>query len=210
MSTVFCVYTTTSTIPSFNEVLTLSNKYLVEILKKHRIYDDYLIDVCIIDEQTDEVVPLDKSSPAVWSIDNQYAWFTVNEQPGGCDAYVNNFSDYSNFEQWYIDFIDDTQVKVCKSKLKECFESGLYWEFRRSAGQPAIINLSYGLIAAAFTELTNGLIYSDDGAWDYAIFPTSANHFLQNFFNLQYSNPEYANWAEKCIDIIRNGGKKEE
>jgi len=64
--------------------------------------------------------------------------------------------------------------------------------------------LSYGLIAAAFTELTNGLIFSDDGAWDYAIVPTSANLFLQSYFNPQYPAPEYASWARECIAILKN------
>jgi len=88
--------------------------------------------------------------------------------------------------------------------MEKCFESGFYWAFRRSIGQPAIINLSYGLIAAAFTELTNGLIFSDDGAWDYAIFPTSADRFLQSYFNPLYSAPKYASWARECIAILKN------
>ena len=82
---------------------------------------------------------------------------------------------------------------------------GFYWAFRRSAGQPAVINLSYGLIAAAFAELSNGFVFSDDGAWDYASFPTNANRFLENYFDPQYPVPEYANWAKECIGIIKDG-----
>jgi len=204
MSTVFEVFTTTKDAPSFNDVLSMSNEYLSAELRRHNIDDSYVIDVSIINEKTHKLIPFDKSSPAIWVIDDEYAWFTVNEQPGGCDAYVYDFSDYLNFEQWYEDFIDDSQAKVSKAYMQKCFESGFYWAFRCSAGQPAIINLAYGLVAAALTELTNGLIFSDDGAWDYAIFPTSADCFLQSYFNPQYSNPEYANWAGECISNINN------
>jgi hypothetical protein len=204
MSTVFEVYTTMKDAPSFNDVLTLSNEYLNAVLRRHNIDDSYVIDVSLIKEKTHKVIPFDKSSPALWAIDDEYAWFTVNEQPGGCDAYVYDFSDYFNFEQWYEDFIDDSQAKVSKAYMQKCFDSGFYWAFRCSAGQPAIISLAYGVVAAAFTELTNGLIFSDDGAWDSAIFPTSADCFLQSYFNPQYSNPEYANWAGECISNINN------
>jgi len=204
MSTVFEVFTTTKDAPSFNDVLSMSNEYLSAELRRHNIDDSYVIDVCIINEKTHKVIPFDKSSPAIWAIDDEYAWFTVNEQPGGCDAYVYDFSDYLNFEQWYEDFIDDSQAEVRKTYMQKCFESGFYWAFRCSAGQPAIISLAYGLIAAAFTELTKGSIFSDDGAWDYTIFPTSAERFLQSYFDPQYSNPEYARWAEECITIIKN------
>ena len=208
MSTVFEVYTTMKDAPSFNAVLALSNAYLRTELIKHDIDDNYEIDVSIRKEQTHEVVPFDKSSPATWAIDDEYAWFTVNEQPGGCDAYVYHFGDYLHFEQWYDDFIDATQAKVSKAHMEKCFESGFYWAFRRSIGQPAIINLSYGLIAAAFTELTNGLIFSDDSAWDYAIFPTSADIFLQSNFDPHYPVSNYANWAKECIAILINSERQ--
>ena len=206
MSTTFEVYTTTKDIPSFDDVLNHSNKFLLNTLSKHNIDDRYVIDVKIIKEETHEVVPFDKSSPATWAIDGEYAWFTINEHSGGCDAYVYDFGEYLHFEHWYDCFIDGKQAKVSKEKMRDCFESGFYWSFRRSSGQPAIINLSYGLIAAAFTELTNGLIYSDDCAWDYAVFPTSADRFLQSYFDPKYAEPKYANWAEQCINIIKMAG----
>jgi len=204
MSTTFDVYASTSDIPSFNDVLTLSNIYLNKELIRHSINDSYEIDVSIRKEQTHEVVLLDKSTPATWAIDDEYAWFTVNEKSGGCDAYVCDFSDYLHFEHWYDEFIDDNQATVSKAQMRKCFESGFYWTFRRSAGQPAIINLSYGLVAAAFAELTNGFLFSYDGAWDYTIFPASANRFLQSYFDPQYPAPEFANWARECIAILKN------
>jgi hypothetical protein len=110
MSTTFDVYTTTKDIPSFNDVLALSNNYLSKELRKHNINDDYVIDVSIIKEQTHEIIPFDKLNPATWAIDDEYAWFFVNEQPGGCDSYIYDFVDYLSFEQWYDDFIDNQQV----------------------------------------------------------------------------------------------------
>ena len=208
MSTTFEAYPSSKDIPSFNDVLTLSNKYLIDKLKMHNIGDDYIIDVKIMKEQTHEVVQLEKSSPAVWMTDDEYAWFTVNELPGGCDAYVYSFSDALEIERWNDEFKDNERARGIETKMRKCFETGFYWVFRRSAGQPAIINLSFGLIAAAFAELTNGFVFSDDGAWDYALFPTNANLFLQRYFDPKYPVPQYANWARKCIDIIKDSRLK--
>ena len=95
------------------------------------------------------------------------------------------------------------RAAIVQPQMMKCFETGFYWTFRRSAGQPAIVNLAYGLIAAAFAELVKGFIFSDDGAWDYGIFPTTADYFLQNYFNLQYLKAEDADWAKECINILK-------
>lgn len=42
MSTTFEVYTPTINIPTFKEVLLLSNQYLIEFLAKHDIYEEYI------------------------------------------------------------------------------------------------------------------------------------------------------------------------
>jgi len=97
MSTTFEVYSPTSVIPSFNDILLLSNRNLKEKLAKHDIYNDYVIDVCIRKRVTDDFhdyIDFDKSDMAIWSTsDEYYAWFTVSNTPGGCYAYIHKLSD---------------------------------------------------------------------------------------------------------------------
>lgn len=79
------------------------------------------------------------------------------------------------------------KAKKLHDIIRTSMEIGYYWSFRRSAGQPGIINLSYGLIAASLAKITDGFIYTDDGAWDYNCFPASADDFLSWYFK-----PEFA------------------
>jgi hypothetical protein len=94
MSTTFEVYTPIKTIPSFDDVIALSNDLLFNKLKLHRIDSEYIIDVSGRKSKTHDYVMFDKTRPAIWSPDDEYAWFTVNGALGGCDAYVYRVSDY--------------------------------------------------------------------------------------------------------------------
>ena len=207
MSTSFEVYAAPANIPSFDDILSLSNRYLKEKLAKHGIYDEYIIDVSIrkiTAGDFHDFVSFDKKAPALWPMDDgYYAWFTVGNTPGGCDAYIYKVGDFYNMEFWEEELKLNERAKAVAPEMRKCLENGFYWSFRRSMGQYAIVNLSYGLVAAAFAELMNGFIFSDDSAWDYNIFPADAATFLQHYFDPEYSDPRYASWAKQCIDAIK-------
>jgi hypothetical protein len=70
-------------------------------------------------------------------------------------------------------------------------------------GQPGIINIAYGYIAASLAELTDGIIYSDDSAWDYSRFPCKANEFYEFYFRPEKAiGPEYKEWSINCIRSV--------
>jgi hypothetical protein len=51
--------------------------------------------------------------------------------------------------------------------------------------------------------LTNGYIFSDDSAWDYARFPATAHEFYDWYFIPQKAiDPAFGEWAEKCLTAI--------
>jgi len=202
MSTTFDVYTSTMNIPTFDEILLLSNQYLLEFLVRHGVHSKYTIGVVVRKNKTNDLVEVELAKQATWASD-EYAWFVIDGQPGGCDAYVNEI-DELRCECWEGEFKLNERAKKIEKQMRECIDVGFFWSFRRSMGQPAIINLLYGLIAAAFGELTKGFVFSDDGAWDYDMFPITADGFLKNYFNSNYSKPDYADWAKRCIDTIKN------
>jgi len=41
-------------------------------------------------------------------------------------------------------------------------------------------------LAATLAKLTKGVVYSDDGAWDYKKFPADPDDFMQWYFRLEY------------------------
>jgi len=206
VSTTFEVYITPkSIIPSYESVLSLSNHYLAETLRCHNIVQSFSIDVEVRKVKTNETANFDKLNSVRWLTD-EYAWFYVSGHAGGCDAYCNGVEE-SDYDRWNHEFETSEISRKIEPYMRECLTSGFYWSFRRSAGQPPIIDLSYGLVAAAFAELTNGFIFSDDGAWDYAMLPATSRQFLQNYFNPSYPVLEQAEWARRCIEIIKNSDK---
>jgi hypothetical protein len=82
---------------------------------------------------------------------------------------------------------------------------GHYWEFRRSAGQPGIVSVGYGFLAAALQSMTHGFIASFDGAWDEQRFPATADDFLSWYFRPEKAiDPEIKVWAERTLGWLRN------
>jgi hypothetical protein len=67
-----------------------------------------------------------------------------------------------------------------------------------------MINLGYGYLAGALAELTDGFIYSMDGAWDYDRFPCRADEFYAVYFRPDKAlEPNKKEWAERCIEFMR-------
>jgi len=145
--------------------------------------------------------PTNLDAPASWA-DDLYAWFYVLAAPGGTDAYF-----------WEIDedaremVVDECNVLELsedrRAFILACLENDHYWHFRRSAGQPAIINLAYGLIAASVAEITGGFIYSVDGGWDYERFPATAEEFYQWYFRPELAiSPDKRSDSERWLKAI--------
>ena len=204
MSTTFNVFPNLPVIPTFRQIVDISTARLHQYLISYGIDPKYNIAVMLRSKEPDVEQPTDLDSPALWA-DDLYAWFYVPSVPGGTDAYF-----------WEID--EDAREMVMEEsgpveRMEEkrgfilaCLENDHYWHFRRSAGQPAIINAAYGIIAASVAEITNGFIYSADGGWDYERFPAIAEEFYQWYFRPELVlSPEKKEWTERCLRAL--GGK---
>jgi len=139
---------------------------------------------------------------------NEYAWFYIAGIPGGTDAYQRIIEDKEidiDNPWWRFDEMESNNKTIdeIRNKLEKAKKINRYWYFRRSAGQRGTIALSYGLISAAVAELTSGILWSDDGAWDYERFPAESREFLLWYFRpdkaLKDGNGE---WAKRCIEGI--------
>ncbi|WP_337103323.1 hypothetical protein [Paenibacillus sp. YIM B09110] len=194
MSTTFEVYPTKTYIPQITELLNLANKKLFSFLESFELNISPVIKARIGE------IFINGSSESVLNTkwETEFAWFFVepNEHGGGTDAYYNTVNEL-NFEIWreYED-VGERYVEVLKS-----LAVGHYWAFRRSAGQPAIINLAYGILAAALAELTEGYIFSDDGAWSGP--PIRAAEFESRYFKPELSkNYGDASWYARCLESL--------
>ena len=201
MSTTFEVYPKINYKPSFTELINLSERKVEEFLSEFNINIKPKICVCIYSAGSNVGREVNLNDPIVWNKD-ECAWFCIQSIVGGTDAYFCKFNEL-NKEYWNDEFIDNNKVIEKEEFIKECLKNEYYWYFRRSAGQPAIINLTYGLIASALAELTEGFIISNDSGWDYSRFPAISTEFDKFYFKPDKAlKPEYKEWSEQCIEAI--------
>jgi hypothetical protein len=193
ISTTFEVYPTTTNTPSLVELLKAANQKLLQFLRPLELQVVPIIYVRL----GERVISQNDSNAEDVKWDEKYAWFYVEpSEGGGTDAYYRHV-DKSILDIW-DDYGDDGDLYL---EVKKSLSIGYYWSFRRSAGQPAIINLAYGFIASALAELTAGFLFSDDGAWQGG--PIRSSEFDSQYFVPRNAKSfGDASWYELCLDVI--------
>lgn len=201
MSTTFDIFPTITDIPTFEQLLDMSNQKLKEYLYSMNINEQVKISVQLHKKDESKIYDSILKEKTIWD-DDLYAWFYIKGIPGGTDAYFDN-NDELQKAIWDKEILTNKKVQFSKSKIEKSLEVGYRWNFRRSAGQPGIIVLSYGLLVASLSKLTDGLVYTDDGAWDYSLFPTTADDFWKWYFKPELcTNQDDKVWAEECITSV--------
>lgn len=207
MSTTFQIIPTETTFITFGQVITASERNINAFLHSIGIDASIQLQINLHDNQEKYVQEIPSSALFTWA-ENEYAWFTVNGIAGGTDAYCSPLNDplmASENPWWWLDEIklSNRSIPDLDEKLEKAKAFNRVWSFRRSAGQPGIIALGYGLMAAAVAELTQGIIWSEDNAWDYDRFPAEYADFLTWYFRPEKAlSPEHAHWARGCLARI--------
>lgn len=200
MSTTFDVYPRTNQLPSFAAVIDRSTVELYRFLESVGVRARPSIRLRIHRCDDDSPVPFSLDAPARWGKDT-YAWFTVGEVPGGTDAYFDD--DRAGIVKCWDEGLEEPQAKRLESLIRECLASGHRWWFRRSAGQPAVINVAYGLMAASLAALTGGFVTSEDGAWDWQRLPALPDEFLTWYFRPENAIEEnFRKWSQQCLGFL--------
>ncbi len=92
-----------------------------------------------------------------------------------------------------------------EKKIWDNLKTGYSWRVKRTMGQPAVVNLYYGYLAIAIAVLTEGILYSDDGAWDYECFPIEGKVFEKEYLNLdKLNNITLKHSIESCLFSLKN------
>jgi hypothetical protein len=207
MSTTFHVYPRTRELPTFAALIERSSKELHSFLDSVGINERPPIHLRLQRREGDSHVPFSLDEPAQWSKD-LYGWFMVGNVPGGADAYFDN--DANQIKELWDGEFDDPKCKRLESLIRECVAVGHRWWFRRSAGQPAIINLAYGLIAGSLAAITDGFVYSSDSAWDWERMPARPQELLSWYFRPEQSKEEqFREWSRRCLDVLGSELRRE-
>ena len=201
MSTNFYVYPGKKYIPSFAELLDISNERINAFLTNLEGVRSVIVDVEVHNSTDHSQIKFNMNDKLIWN-DDSYAWFFIRGVGGGTDSYYYKTTELDK-ETWKEEIDTNIKAQQLRETINRSMSIGYHWSFRRSAGQPSIINLAYGLIAASLAEIIDGFVYSDDGAWDYNCFPALAHDFFEWYFK-----PEFAKksddkvWAQDCIKSI--------
>lgn len=188
---------------NFKNVIETAQKTMNDFLIQYKIDVEVKFKVNIHEINEKYIREVDLTDQFLWE-ENEYAWFTIEKCNGGIDSNCESFSRYYYIEP---DLVEDwCQYHVNGDQLKWIKNFDRHWCFRRSVGQPGLINLAYGHLSAAVALLTDGLITTEDGAWDEHLFPVRAEEFLSVYFRPEKTNDtENKKWAERCLqDMLNN------
>lgn len=207
MSTTFDVIPVSRASVKFGEVIELAQEHVNTFLDDFEIEEHIELQAELIGESARRDATFDELFE--WPR-KTYAWISVRNVPGGTDVYCDTIKDDDDADEpwWFLDELKaaPNYSRAFDKRLLAARNHDILWSFRRSAGQPAIINVAYGLIAASLAELTDGLIYSGDSAWDYKALPATGPEFRHVYFRPKSaSQPDEADWAEECINSLRDG-----
>lgn len=200
MSTNFEVIPSSRLNITFGELIPRSQDNINKHLHDFGITENILLRAVLVSDDGQRLASPDENFE--WP-DGTYAWITVAGAFGGTDAYCSKINNprVSPEHQW--SFLHELRSTPnyqphYDEALKNAKHHDRRWSFRRSINQPPIINLGYGIIAATLADLTDGLIYSGDGAWDYRKFPTTGAEFLSAYFHLNNDTDENTAIWEKA------------
>jgi len=147
------------------------------------------------------ILPADKFE---WE-DDECACFFIDGIEDGINVYCRMLNGSGIDPQnpwWWLDEIEknNKQIEDIQEKLACAKVWDMRWFVRLFAGRPGIIAVAYGLIGASIAQLTGGLLYSDDGGWDYERFPAEYESFLDWYFRPEKALEEdMKEWASRCI-----------
>ncbi len=197
MSTTFDVFPKNCFIPSFEELFDKAsvnlNNYLNDIGSNHK-YEITFQQLNISDNAV-----IESATPESFYLTNpeHYLWIQLSGIEGGIECYYDLAG-----EEILAELIEGQHITKQKAKeIKLSLNQDYYWWFCRSAGQPQIVNLFYGILAGTLAELTEGMVFSGDCAWEYEALPSKGNDFLEIYMKPEkvLHDVEFKDFASDCI-----------
>lgn len=198
MSMSFEVFPTHDYIPNNDEITLLSQKYLIDYLKNQNID----IDIRIVNRTYCLEEDGALNSKNLVNNEKSYQSFIINEI-GQVTIFYNKLDNLSK-DFWKDELVYNSRAKQLENLIDRSIELGYSWSIKRTMGQPSIIGLYYGFLAISIAKLTGGIIYSDDGAWDYEYLPITAKDFENQYLDLsKLKNRTIIDFVTNCIEDLK-------
>lgn len=203
MSTTFDVLPTIQDIPRFSIILHLANE------KLHQYFQHYCIDTSMkinarLESYEDYNCSVECADNVMsWETD-KYVRFFLEDDIGGFEVRFE-ITDQLTQDIW----CDEIELKKPNDEKKNLIEQALsvghFWIFKRYSNQPLVYDLVYGIVAGTVAEVTQGIINTDDGAWDSSVFPATAKEFFESYFVPSAAvRQEYQQLTTALLDTLRS------
>lgn len=179
MSVSFEIFPTKKKALNCNEIIRYSVQLFSEFLKEKNISQGINI---IAKEVTDDNEVY--INPDFLVLEESYhTVFNLNEE-GEVYVFYHELTELDK-DFWDKEMQENKNAQFMKEKIDANRKMGYSWSVKRTIGQPAIVSLYYGYLAIAIAILTDGIIYSDDGAWDYSRLPIEGKVFKTEYLNVE-------------------------
>lgn len=199
MSISFEIFPITKKIPKCEEV----NEYSINLFNGFIQNENIVYDIkCKVTEVSFDSKKCEKPV-FLTSNEGKYTIFNINEE-GEIYVFYDKIEKIDE-EFWNEEIKINENARFMEKKIWDSLKTGYSWRVKRTMGQPAVVNLYYGYLAIAIAVLTEGILYSDDGAWDYECFPIEGKSFEKEYLNLdKLNNITLKRSIESCLFSLKN------
>lgn len=183
MSTSFEVFPTKRTIPRCDEISEYSVRLFDEFMQKEKIACDVKLTIREVTVDGKQNLSSVNLSPVnLTSKEECYTVFNINGK-GEIYVFYHELGEIDT-EAWNEEMPLNKNAQRIEENIYASLEMGHSWSIKRTMTQPAIACVFYGYLAIAIAILTEGIIYSDDGAWDYSCLPVMGSIFRDEYLDL--------------------------
>ena len=199
MSLNFEIFPTNNKKPNCDELIKYSLQLFNEFLEKEKIVQDISIITRAVTNDKEVY-----TNPVCLTLkENCYTVFNLNNE-GEVYVFYHELTDLDK-DFWNEEIKGNKNAQSMKEKIDANLKIGYSWSVKRTMGQPAIVSLYYGYLAIAIAVLTDGIIYSDDGAWDYSMLPIDGESFKTQYLNIEnISNASVKDNVERWLGGLKN------
>lgn len=178
MSMSFEIYPTKKINLECFDLISISLKMFNCFLENNGIYNNIAVTV----QEMNNKGEVDDTPKYMLTDEGKHMAFNINDI-GEIYVFYHPITEL-DIKFWKEEIQINPNARKVKEKIDANLKLGYLWSIKRTMGQPAIVSLYYGYLAIAIAKLTDGIIYSNDGAWDYSSLPIKACDFEKEYLDI--------------------------
>lgn len=134
--------------------------------------------------------------------EDSYTVLIVNDV-GEIYIFYHKVSDL-DAECWNEDLLSNENAKLHEREIRQYLSTGYFWEVKKTMSQPPLVCLYYGFVSMVIANQSKGLVYSDDGAWDYSSMPMGFSEFELSYPDMnKVSSNELSENIQRWINALK-------